>query len=202
MMGAMTTVDRGNRLVGRTAALAATGAALSDAEAGVGGLLLVTGEPGIGKSALLAEQARRAAAWQLRVVRGAGYAEAGAPPYWLWTQVLRGLPAARLGDAARLLDRANVGEVPHPPEARFRLFDAVREVLVAAAPCWSSSMTCTGPTPSRCACWSSCTTRSPRSRSCCWAPTATVRLGPTCWPRWPARPASRSRVSTPARWPH
>ena len=134
MMGAMTTVDRGNRLVGRTAALAATGAALSDAEAGVGGLLLLTGEPGIGKSALLAEQARRAAARQLRVVRGAGYAEAGAPPYWLWTQVLRGLPAARLGDAARLLDRANEGEVPHPPEARFRLCDAVREVLVAAAP--------------------------------------------------------------------
>ena len=43
------------------------GAALADALAGTGGLLLVTGEPGIGKSALLAEQAARAAAG-----RGAG----------------------------------------------------------------------------------------------------------------------------------
>ncbi|MFC0542917.1 ATP-binding protein [Kutzneria chonburiensis] len=118
-MRSPSTVDTGGRLVGRDAALAATGAALADAVAGVGGLLLVAGEPGIGKSALLAEQSRRAT---VRVLHGAGWE--GAPSFWLWTQVLRGL------GAAGIFDRASAGGA----EARFRLFDAVGVALAEAAP--------------------------------------------------------------------
>ena len=95
------------RLVGRDAALGIAGAALADALAGTGAVLLVTGEPGIGKSALLAEVSRDAASRGARVLRGVGWNGAGAPPYWLWTQVLRGIgtgpePVA-LGEASRLL---------------------------------------------------------------------------------------------------
>jgi hypothetical protein len=115
------------RLVGRDAALATTGAALADALDGAGGLVLVTGEPGIGKSAVLAEQARRAAARGVRVLRGVGWEGAGAPPYWLWTQVLRDLDP----DATDLFERATSGDVA---ESRFRLFEAVRTALVTAAP--------------------------------------------------------------------
>jgi AAA ATPase domain len=114
------TVDTSRRLVGRDTALAATAAALADAVAGVGGLLLVAGEPGIGKSALLAEQSRRAAG--VRVLHGAGWE--GAPSYWLWTQVFRGL------GAAEIFDRASASGA----EARFRLFDAVGVALADAAP--------------------------------------------------------------------
>ena len=76
--------------------------------------------------------ARRASAQGLRVLRGAGWKGSGAPPYWLWTQVLRGLPAVELGDAARLLDRA--GAEADAPEARFRLFDAVARALAGSTP--------------------------------------------------------------------
>src|SRR6478609_10738588 len=93
------TARAGGRLAGRDAALHTIGAALADARDGAGGLLVVTGDPGIGKSALLAETARRAVADGVRVLRSVGWQGAGAPPYWLWTQVLRALDAADLGDA-------------------------------------------------------------------------------------------------------
>ena len=129
-----TTVESARRLVGRAAALVATGAALADAVAGAGGLMLVVGEPGIGKSAVLTEQARRAAAAGVRVLRGVGWEGAGAPPYWLWTQVLRGLPGEDPGGATTLFDRAPIRAGAETAEARFRLFDAVRDRFAVAAP--------------------------------------------------------------------
>ena len=128
----MTTVRAGGRLVGRGTALTTTEVALADAVAGRGGLLLVTGEPGIGKSALLAEQVRRAGGAGVRVLRGAGWSQSGAPPYWLWAQVLRGLAPDQLPEAALLLDQ--VSGATERPADRFRLFDAVRAALAAAAP--------------------------------------------------------------------
>ena len=58
------------------------GAALDDALTGSGQLLLVTGEPGIGKSALLAEVAGRAANRGARILRGQCWEGGGTPPYW------------------------------------------------------------------------------------------------------------------------
>jgi tetratricopeptide (TPR) repeat protein len=124
------------RLVGRDAALGIAGAALADALAGTGTVLLVTGEPGIGKSALLAEVSRDATSRGARVLRGVGWNGAGAPPYWLWTQVLRGigtgLEPAALGEASRLLAGPRQGEADSAQEAadaQFRLFDAVATAL-------------------------------------------------------------------------
>ena len=65
---------------------------LTDAEAGRGGLTLVLGEPGIGKTRLVDEVAQRARARGFRVALGrcvAGSAAAYAP----WTQALRALVA-------------------------------------------------------------------------------------------------------------
>jgi len=117
----------GRRLVGRESALHAVGAAMAEAAQGSGGTLLVSGEPGIGKSVLLAEQARRATASGIRVLRGVCWQ--GAPSYWVWTQVLRGLDPTELGAAAVLLDAGH-----DPGESRFAVFDAVARALAAAAP--------------------------------------------------------------------
>ncbi|MFD1235152.1 AAA family ATPase, partial [Pseudonocardia benzenivorans] len=92
------------------------------------GLLLVAGEPGIGKSALLAEQARRAVTTGVRVLRGVGWEGAGAPPYWLWTQVLRDLDPAATSVFEHATARGDAAE------GRFRLFETVRTALAAAAP--------------------------------------------------------------------
>jgi predicted ATPase len=72
-------------LVGRGPALAAARAALDDVFAGAGQVLLVAGEPGIGKTALLAAIAREAADRGARVLRGVCWAGA-APPWWPWTR--------------------------------------------------------------------------------------------------------------------
>src|SRR5690242_20267039 len=114
----------GRQLVGRDAALTGVDAALDDAVAAAGATVLVSGEPGIGKSALLAEAARRAAARGMRVARGTCWQ--GAPSYWVWTQVLRGLPGADVGEAAVLLD-AGAGD--DREGSRFAAFDAVARAL-------------------------------------------------------------------------
>ncbi len=103
-----------SRLLGREQALAAVQSALADARAGRGRLLLVAGDAGIGKTALAAEL--------LGSTSGALVTWAscppgpGAPAYWPWVQVLRGL-----------------GQ-PMPVETdRFRLFDAIASHLVLAS---------------------------------------------------------------------
>jgi predicted ATPase len=60
-----------NRLVGRDRELATLGSFLGDAVA-AGATLLLTGEPGVGKTALLDAAAEMAAADGVRVIRGGG----------------------------------------------------------------------------------------------------------------------------------
>jgi DNA-binding CsgD family transcriptional regulator len=62
---------RTNRLIGRDRELATLGAFLGEA-VGDGATLLLTGEPGVGKTALLAAAAEMAAADGVRVIRGGG----------------------------------------------------------------------------------------------------------------------------------
>ena len=84
---------RGSRLVGRGQQLAALQAALDRAAAGHGRAVLLTGEPGIGKTRLAEEATRRALRGGVTVAWGRCSQEQGAPPFWPWVQILRALLA-------------------------------------------------------------------------------------------------------------
>ncbi len=138
--------------VGRDAELGELTAALGDALAGRGRLVLVGGEAGIGKSRLAEELARRAQSRGARVLVGRCWEAGGAPAYWPWVQVLRACvrgadPAVlrtRLGhgaaDVAALVPelREVLPDLPDAPApesegARFRLLEAAANFLSAAA---------------------------------------------------------------------
>jgi tetratricopeptide (TPR) repeat protein len=133
-------------LVGRQRHLEELWAALDEAIAGRGGLLLLAGEPGVGKTRLAEELAAEAARRGVLVVWGRGWEGAGAPAFWPWVQVLRacvgGTPGGpRPGEVASLVpelaadpDRGPAaGLSPDPEQVRFRLFDGVTRYLLAAA---------------------------------------------------------------------
>jgi DNA-binding SARP family transcriptional activator/RecA/RadA recombinase len=116
-----------HELVGREAQLAAVGAAVRAGGAGRGRVVLVAGEPGIGKTRLAEEAARQAAAEGVRVTWGRCYEGEGAPAFWPWVQVVRQLlaevPPGALGG---LLERAG-------PELS-QLLPELKEQAPAAAP--------------------------------------------------------------------
>ena len=80
-------------LVGRERQLAILEAALAEVGAGGGRVVLLAGEPGIGKTRLAEEVTRRAADGGVAVAWGRCSEEQGAPPFWPWVQLLRGLLA-------------------------------------------------------------------------------------------------------------
>jgi tetratricopeptide (TPR) repeat protein len=115
------------RLHGRADALARARPYLQRAVAGEGGLLLITGEPGIGKSSL-AEHLAAEAAGGATVAWGRCWEAGGAPAYWPFIQVWRELQldgAPFAGADAFAADAE---------QARFAAFDlAVRRLKEAAA---------------------------------------------------------------------
>lgn len=139
-------------LLGREEELAAILARLDDAASGDGGLVLLGGEPGIGKSRLADEVASHARSREFASLWGRGWEDAGAPPYWPWVQVLRAYLRQTDPDVAR--DRLAAGaadivqmlpevrelfpDLPAPSgaesdAARFQLFDSTTAFLRAAA---------------------------------------------------------------------
>jgi tetratricopeptide (TPR) repeat protein len=127
-------------------------AALDDALAGRASVVLVDGEPGIGKTWLLQELAAQAEGRGARVCWGRCWEGQGAPGYWPWLQVFRGyLRDHDAGRLARTLGPATgdlVGWIPElrervgvppptagaePEQARFRLFDSIAQMLRSAA---------------------------------------------------------------------
>jgi DNA-binding SARP family transcriptional activator len=138
-------------LVGRAAQLGVIDRALAGTSSGRGRIVLVAGEPGIGKTRLAEEAARRARASGVAVAWGRSDQDAGAPPFWPWTQVLRSL----LGDGAAgstgagldthaaelapiLPELASGGPrapapVVDPEAARFRLCQAATTALLELA---------------------------------------------------------------------
>jgi eukaryotic-like serine/threonine-protein kinase len=138
-------------LLGRTRELADLDATLEEAAAGHGGLVLLTGEPGIGKTRLATALGERAATDGHRVAWARGWDGGGAPAFWPWVQVVRAVAADRDDDALRTelgagarwvaqlapelrerLDLPEAGDL-ESEQARFALFDAVTVFLRNAA---------------------------------------------------------------------
>ncbi|MEV6040479.1 AAA family ATPase [Nonomuraea sp. NPDC052116] len=117
-------------LVGRVEELAVLRQAVESARAGGTALVLVEGEPGVGKTRLLEEISAEADRRGALVVWGRCLEGDGAPSMWLWVQavgaLLEELPAAareewRSGELGRLVEPR--GGVPPDSGARFRLFE-------------------------------------------------------------------------------
>jgi DNA-binding SARP family transcriptional activator len=126
-------------LVGRDAELSELSVLVAAGRAGPQYALLV-GEAGIGKTRLVEETARRAAAGGTLVLRGRCSQDEGAPPLWPWSGVLADLARARRlpddPDLAPLLRRDPGSRAVDPDvedAARFRTWDAVVRVLEQAA---------------------------------------------------------------------
>ena len=75
--------------VGRRGELGELKAALEDTISGHGRLVMLAGEPGIGKTRTAQELASHAETLGAQVLWGRCYEEEGTPPYWPWLQLLR-----------------------------------------------------------------------------------------------------------------
>jgi hypothetical protein len=125
-------------LVGRRQELGLVEGALERARTGRAAVVLLCGEPGIGKSRLAEEAAARAEERDMQVGWGRAWEEGGAPAFWPWIQVLRALRRSAAGDEdlaelARLLPEVRAA----PPagesaDDRFAMFDAVLRFLAAS----------------------------------------------------------------------
>jgi predicted ATPase len=147
-----TSAARSDDFVGREAELARAEAALAAAAGGRGQLLLLAGEPGIGKTRLAQEVEALARARGTRARWGRCAPGESERAYWPWEQILRAELAdwdadaahAAIGEAAavELAElvpelRLRLPELPRPGSdpgrARARLFDGVVALLGAGA---------------------------------------------------------------------
>ena len=139
--------------IGREREVALLSAGLQDALGGRGSVFLVSGEPGIGKTALAEHVADRAADQDTRVVWSRSWDGGGAAPYWSWTQIIRalveGLDEDALGSilstetapiamlvpelTERFGEAAESSPVPDSTAGRFYLFEAVARFLKGAS---------------------------------------------------------------------
>jgi predicted ATPase len=143
----------GGAFVGRQQEMGSLKAALEDTISGQGRLIMLVGEPGIGKTrtaeelATLARQQGAAALW------GRCPEERGAPPFWPWVQIIRSYMGEREPGTLRSQLGAGAADIAHvvsemrevlpelpplppmqdPEQARFRLFDSITSFLKQAS---------------------------------------------------------------------
>ncbi len=134
--------------LGRAAELAVIDASVEAIVGGRGTLTIFSGTAGIGKTRLLHESARRAAARGCRVLHGGAWDGEGAPAFWPWIEVLRSyLPSPAplwrantdfrelLGEAQDRREpgaSASSSDVEHnAQQARFALFDRFCDFLTS-----------------------------------------------------------------------
>jgi len=141
-------------IVGRGRELEAFRAAFVRALSGRRQLVLVSGEPGIGKTRCAEALAEIAEDQGALVLWGHCREEAGSPPYWPWIQILRAYIAASSLDEVRLImgiaandiaallpELVESSQAAHPVPsvmadgnaARFRTFDSIGQFLQKAA---------------------------------------------------------------------
>jgi DNA-binding SARP family transcriptional activator len=146
--------DPGWPLVGRRAELVELERVLGRSQSGRGGVVLVAGEPGVGKTRLATELVMRAGVRGMPAAWGRCYEGEGAPAFWPWTQVLRMLIGDRDADALRSLVGPSAAELAHvvpelreafpdgdwgvtegqdPEKVRFRLYETVCRLVAALA---------------------------------------------------------------------
>jgi DNA-binding CsgD family transcriptional regulator len=140
-----------DRFVGRERELDTLREIFRRAVEGRGSIVMLAGEPGIGKTRTAQELARDAEKQGAVVLWGRCPEEAGAPPYWPWVQIIRS--ALRIDEAPALLADIGVGAndiadivpeirdiVSHPQpvvrledaaQARFRMFESIRQLLAS-----------------------------------------------------------------------
>src|SRR5262249_41232082 len=123
--------------------------ALDDGLAGQGGVILLAGEPGIGKTTLARELSEQAHQRGVPATWGVGLSAEAAPPYWHWIQIVRTI--AGWPDGPQLLrsipsqaawlrmlvpdlevDREEV-DLTRVAEGRFHVYDPLLSLLRAAA---------------------------------------------------------------------
>jgi eukaryotic-like serine/threonine-protein kinase len=127
LVAAAATGEPARPFVGRVQELRELRAALEEAAARQGCLLLLSGEPGIGKSRLMEELARQLPEQGWQVLVGRCWEHGGAPAYWPWMQVVRAAGRELLECVPSTPTAAD------PEAARFLLFDAVGRFLRAVA---------------------------------------------------------------------
>jgi tetratricopeptide (TPR) repeat protein len=116
-----------DRFVGRAHELRQVEAACAAAAGGLGSVVVVSGEAGIGKSRLCTELARRAQDRGMVAVIARCWVDGGAPALWPWQPIVRAL----CGDEAAELLAADSGLDTVDPD-RFTRFAAVTDRLAEA----------------------------------------------------------------------
>jgi DNA-binding NarL/FixJ family response regulator len=143
---------RRSPFVGREAELGRIREAFAAACLGDGALVLVAGEPGIGKTRLIEEGTAGVRRRGVPVLWGRCYEGEGAPAFWPWVQLIRAyaqrhppptlreVMGAGAADIAQVVPevRQRLPDLPfqpalEPEQARFRFFDAVTAFLKRAA---------------------------------------------------------------------
>ncbi|MFC0861535.1 BTAD domain-containing putative transcriptional regulator [Sphaerimonospora cavernae] len=125
------------RLVGREPHLRRIRERLDDLARGAGGVFLVSGESGIGKTRLAEAAATMAAERGVAVAWSRCSEGSGAPAFWPWVQALQALPdelpeiAGHLsgGHSGHPDEQGHSGDQSDPDTARFLLYDAVARAL-------------------------------------------------------------------------
>ncbi|MYS84971.1 ATP-binding protein [Embleya scabrispora] len=133
-------------LIGRDHCLGVLRSRVERARAGHGGLVLVGGEAGIGKTALVRQMAHEALGLDMCVLRGTCWDSGATPDYWPWTQALRNLRRETTDAEWALITAAAgttlpvlLGEHATPPGERvagpdgFAIGDAVTTMLGTAS---------------------------------------------------------------------